>query len=84
MASDQITHRKASLSAQIHDGGFLVTAHSGRDGANRQTSASDLSYPMSPQSFAGTIEHWAHLLGERDPKALRALVNRLIVHRAGM
>ena len=83
----QVTHRPASITTQLTDGGVLLIAQSGRDAggkSGRQTSASDLHYRMTLDHFIAHVEAQAHLLGEADKHAFRSLVNRLILHRAGL
>lgn len=83
----QVTHRPAHLSAQIEGGQILVVAGAGRDGGGkngRQTSASDLHYLMPVDQFARHVEAQMHLLAEADRAAFESLVNRLVLHRAGL
>jgi hypothetical protein len=83
--SDRRPPKRAPITVhQQDDGTWTLTAHAPRDGANRQTSASDLSYPMAAQVFVAMVEAWLHLLARVYPKLFDALVNRLTVHRAGM
>ena len=43
------------------DGSYILTAYAPRDGAGRQTSAADLSYPMTKAEFSSWVDSLVYL-----------------------
>lgn len=46
-----MTPRRSDIEIRETSDGYVLTARAPRDGCGRETSAADLSYPMTPEEF---------------------------------